>query len=98
MPLDIIQQEIYTGSIKIRAHSCDSPPSFSVCPISDNTLHPLNRFSDAPRAQAWIRDRGTLSELLWSRLVNTLHRIGCKHIPYYFAFPIAIGSALQTHT
>jgi hypothetical protein len=32
MPLDIIKQEIYTGSINIRAHSCDSPISFSVCP------------------------------------------------------------------
>ena len=30
MPLDIIQQEIYTGSINIKAHSCDSPLSFSV--------------------------------------------------------------------
>ena len=37
MPLDIIQQEMYTGSINIRAHSCDSPLSFSVCPISGNT-------------------------------------------------------------
>ena len=29
MPLDIIQQEIYTGSINIRAHSCDCALSLS---------------------------------------------------------------------
>ena len=36
MPLNIIQQEIYTDKINIRAHYCDSPLSFSVCPISGN--------------------------------------------------------------
>ena len=37
MQLDIIQQEIYTGSINIWAYSCDYPLSFTVCPISGNT-------------------------------------------------------------
>ena len=54
MSLDIIQQEIYTGSVNIRAHSCDSP----LCAPYLATPH----FS--------------------------LHRIGCKNIPSYFAFPI----------
>ena len=59
MPLDIIQQEIYTGSINIRAHSCDSP---------------LSLFPSAPyRATPHL----------------SVHRIGCKHIPSYFAFPTA---------
>ena len=38
MPLDIIKQEMYTGSTNIRAHLCDSPLSFSVCPMSGNTV------------------------------------------------------------
>ena len=37
MPLDIIKQEIYTGSINIIAQSYGSPHSFSVCLISGTT-------------------------------------------------------------
>ena len=59
MPLDIIRQEIYTGSINIGAHSCDSPLDFSVCPYL---------------ATPYL----------------SLHWIGCKHIPSYFAFPIVV--------
>ena len=57
MTLDIILQEIYTGSINIRVHHVIflslSPPVPYLA-----TLH------------------------------LSLHRIGCKHIPSYFAFPI----------
>ena len=56
MPLDIIQQDIYTGSINIRlTHVIHLSLSLSTSYLT--TPH----FS--------------------------LHRIGCKHIPSYFAFP-----------
>ena len=57
MPLNIIQQEIYTGSINIKAHS-----------MWFSSLSPSAPHLTTPHL--------------------TLHRIGCKHIPSYFAFPI----------
>ena len=57
MPLDIIQKEIYTGSINFMAHSCDS-------------LSPSDPYLAIPHL--------------------SLHGIGCKHIPPYFASPIVL--------
>ena len=60
MPLDIIQQEIYTGSINFRAHSCDCPLSLSL----------------------------SLSAPYLATPHLSLHSIGSKHIPSYFALGI----------
>ena len=57
MTLDIIQQEIYTGSINIRA----------------THVILLSLSPSAPYL---------------ATMHLSLHRIGCKHIPSYFAFPI----------
>ena len=62
MLLAIIQQEIYTGSIAIRTHSCDS------------SLSPSAPYLATPHL--------------------SLLRIGCKHIPSYFAFPITAAGCV----
>ena len=64
MPLDIIQQEIYTGSINIRAHSSDSPLSSSVCPLSGNSALVL--------AWGWLKAYSFLFCVSYSLLNHSL--------------------------
>ena len=84
MLLDISQQEIFTGSINIRFHSCDSPLSFSVCPISGNIIISVSEacsLSPHLTPQAMPRLRIMKEPLYWAHIIISVSE-ACSLSPH----------------